>query len=77
MVSRITEQNFRCETEENMNLLLIKEVVESRDPREEKQTRERKEKRKEVIGGSTCQSRTAEIKSTVREPDMGCLLAEP
>ena len=69
MVSR-NEQSSRCQSEENSNLRSIQEVVEQRDQGEEKHTGERKEQGKEVRGGSTCESRTAEVNFTVQEPDV-------
>jgi hypothetical protein len=49
----------------------MEEVIERRDQEEKKHIRERKEKRKEVRGGSTHESRTVEVNLTVQEPDVG------
>jgi hypothetical protein len=50
---------------------LIEEVVELRTQGEEKRTGEGKEKGNVVRGGSTRESRTAKVNSTVQEPDVG------
>jgi uncharacterized protein YdaU (DUF1376 family) len=71
MVSSNTEQSYTWQTEENKNLRLIEEVVEWRVHGEEKHTGARKEKWKEVRDGSTRESRTPKIISTVQEPDVG------
>jgi hypothetical protein len=70
MVSRNTKQSDRCQREEIPNQHPIEEVVERRDQGEEIRTWERQEKGKEVRGGSKRESRTAEVNSTVQEPDV-------
>jgi len=66
-----TEQSSRCQSKGNMNLRLIEEVVERREEGEEKHAGERKEKVKAVRGGSTWETRTAEVNLTVQAPDVG------
>jgi len=64
MVSSNNERSPRCQSEENINLRSIEEVVEQRDQGEEKHTGERKEKGKEVTGVSTCE---AELQRSIRQ----------
>jgi len=71
MVSSNTKQCSTCQSEQYKNLHSIEEVVERRDQGKEKRTGERKEKGKEVRGSSTRESRTADVNSTVQEPDVG------
>jgi hypothetical protein len=70
MVSSTIKQSSRCQSEENKNLCSIEEVVEWRDQGEEMRTGETKEKGKGIRGGSARGSRTAEVNSTVQEPDV-------
>jgi len=71
MVPRSTEQCATCQSEAIKNLRSIEQVLEQRDQGEEKRTGERNEKGKEVRGGRKLESRTADVNSTVQEPDLG------
>jgi len=70
MVSSNTEQGSGWRSEQSMNVHLIKELVERRSEGEEKRTGEKNEKRKEVRGGSTRESRTSEVNSTIQVQDV-------
>jgi len=52
-------------------------VVEWQDQGEEKDTRERQDKGKEVRADRANESRTEEVNSTVQEQDVQCLPSEP
>ena len=65
-----SEQSSRCQSQENRILRSIEEVVEWRDPGQAQHTGGRKEKGKEVRGGSARKSSTAAVNSAVQEPDV-------